>query len=72
MEKVIPEMDSKTMDIVAGNVNKLKELFPEAFTEGKVDFEALKDAREYFSITPLIQAITAISSFSNLACSASF
>lgn len=43
MEKVIPEMDSKTMDIVAGNVNKLKELFPEAFTEGKVDFEALKE-----------------------------
>ena len=43
MEKVIPEMDSKTMDTVAGNVNKLKELFPEAFTEGKVDFEALKE-----------------------------
>ena len=43
MEKVIPEMDSKTMDIVAENVSKLKELFPEAFTEGKVDFEALKE-----------------------------
>lgn len=43
MEKVIPEMDSKTMDIVTENVNKLKELFPEAFTEGKVDFEALKE-----------------------------
>lgn len=36
-------MDSKTMDIVAENVSKLKELFPEAFTEGKVDFEALKE-----------------------------
>lgn len=43
MGKVIPEMDSKTMDIVAENVSKLKELFPEAFTEGKVDFEALKE-----------------------------
>ncbi|MEG1283711.1 MAG: site-specific DNA-methyltransferase [Lactococcus sp.] len=43
MEKVIPEMNSKTTDIVAENVNKLKELFPEAFTEGKVDFEALKE-----------------------------
>jgi len=31
------------MDIVAENVGKLKELFPEAFTEGKVDFEALKE-----------------------------
>lgn len=43
MGKVIPEMDSKTMDIVAENVSKLKELFPEAFTEGKVDLEALKE-----------------------------
>lgn len=38
------KMDGKTMDIVAENVGKLKELFPEAFTEGKVDFEALKEA----------------------------
>jgi len=37
------KMDGKTMDIVAENVGKLKELFPEAFTEGKVDFEALKE-----------------------------
>ena len=36
-------MDGKTMDIVAENVGKLKELFPEAFTEGNVDFEALKE-----------------------------
>ena len=36
-------MDGKTTDIVAENVGKLKELFPEAFTEGKVDFEALKE-----------------------------
>ena len=39
MEKMV----GKTMDIVAENVGKLKELFPEAFTEGKVDFEALKE-----------------------------
>lgn len=43
MNKVIPEMDSKTLDIIAENVSKLKELFPEAFTEGKVDFDALKE-----------------------------
>ncbi|NOF86782.1 site-specific DNA-methyltransferase [Vibrio cholerae] len=36
-------MDSKSMDIVADNISKLKELLPEAFTEGKVDFDALKE-----------------------------
>jgi len=47
------KMDGKTMDIVAENVGKLKELFPEAFTEDgaadyaderrKIDFEVLKE-----------------------------
>lgn len=50
------KMDGKTMDIVAENVDKLKELFPEAFTEDgsygttkdtkstkKIDFEVLKE-----------------------------
>lgn len=36
-----PERKSK--DIVSENIQKLKELFPEAFTEGKVDFEVLKE-----------------------------
>ncbi|EOX1292719.1 site-specific DNA-methyltransferase [Vibrio cholerae] len=43
MKNVIPAMDSKSMDIVADNISKLKELLPEAFTEGKVDFDALKE-----------------------------
>ncbi|MGP5144488.1 site-specific DNA-methyltransferase [Vreelandella alkaliphila] len=43
MSKVIPAMESKTIDIVADNVIKLKQLFPEAFTEEKVDFDALKE-----------------------------
>lgn len=48
MKNVIPQIDrnssdSKSMDIVADNISKLKELFPEAFTEGKVDFDALKE-----------------------------
>lgn len=43
MKNVIPEVESKSMDIVADNISKLKELFPEAFTEGKVDFDALKE-----------------------------
>jgi len=51
------KMDGKTMDIVAENIAKLKELFPEAFTEDgsgygttkdtkstkKIDFEVLKE-----------------------------
>lgn len=48
MKNVIPQIDrnssdSKSKDIVADNISKLKELFPEAFTEGKVDFDALKE-----------------------------
>lgn len=38
----IQPMDSTSMDIVSENVSKLKELFPDAFTEGKVDFDALQ------------------------------
>ena len=30
------------MDIVAENIEKLKEIFPDVFSEGKVDFEALE------------------------------
>ena len=53
------KMDGKSKDIVAENVGKLKDLFPEAFTEGKVDFDALKqklgefvdDRDEHYSFT---------------------
>ncbi len=31
------------MDIIADNIGKLKELFPEAFTEGKIDFDVIKE-----------------------------
>jgi adenine-specific DNA-methyltransferase len=34
--------DTKSADIVAGNIDTLKALFPEAFTEGRIDFEVLK------------------------------
>jgi len=36
------DSESKSADIVAENIVRLQELFPEAFTEGKVDFEILK------------------------------
>lgn len=34
--------DTKSADIIAGNVEALKALFPDAFTEEKIDFEVLK------------------------------
>ena len=34
--------DTKSADIVAGNIDALKALFPDAITEGKIDFEVLK------------------------------
>ncbi len=36
------DMETKSPDIVAGNIEQLKSLFPEAFAEGQVDFEVLK------------------------------
>ena len=34
--------ETKSADLVAQNVERLRELFPEAFTEGKIDFDVLK------------------------------
>lgn len=34
--------ETKSPDIVAGNITELRSLFPEAFTEGKLDFDVLK------------------------------
>jgi adenine-specific DNA-methyltransferase len=43
MRKLTPaDPETKSADIVAENVARLRELFPEAFTEGKIDFEVLK------------------------------
>jgi adenine-specific DNA-methyltransferase len=36
------EQDGASLDIVDENIQALKEIFPEAFTEGKVDFEVLR------------------------------
>jgi len=43
MQKLDPKIDGATPDIVEQNIDKLKELFPEVFAEGKIDFEALKE-----------------------------
>ncbi len=36
------KMDGKSMDIVMENIEKLRVLFPDIFSEGKIDFEALE------------------------------
>ena len=41
MKKVQPE-EGESADIVSENIERLKELFPEAFSEGGVDFEVLR------------------------------
>ena len=43
MDKVVAgDPETRSPDIVAENLEHLRALFPEAFTEGKVDFEVLK------------------------------
>ena len=43
MKKITPEDPAThSVDVVADNVEHLRSLFPEAFTEGQVDFEVLK------------------------------
>ena len=43
MDKIVTgDAETRSADIVAENLEHLKALFPEAFTEGKVDFEVLK------------------------------
>ncbi|NFO48607.1 site-specific DNA-methyltransferase [Clostridium botulinum] len=37
------KMNGKTLDIVADNIAKLKEIFPEIFNEDKVDFQKLEN-----------------------------
>ena len=36
-------MDGKSLDIKEQNIEQLKELFPEAFSEGKINFEKLQE-----------------------------
>jgi adenine-specific DNA-methyltransferase len=43
MTKIAPDdPETKSADLVAANIDQLKLLFPEAFIEGKVDFEVSK------------------------------
>ncbi|MDC9597341.1 site-specific DNA-methyltransferase, partial [Xenorhabdus sp. XENO-2] len=43
MEQItLNDPESKSADITQENVDQLKQLFPEVFFEGKIDFDALK------------------------------
>ena len=43
MDKIAPDSpEAQSVNIVGENLEKLKALFPEAFTEGKVDFDVLR------------------------------
>ena len=37
------KMDGKSLDILECNIKKMRELFPEVFTENKIDFEKLQE-----------------------------
>jgi adenine-specific DNA-methyltransferase len=43
MEKLDPKADGATPDIGEQNIEKMKVLFPDVFTEGKVDLDALRE-----------------------------
>jgi len=43
MEKLDPKTDGASKNIVEANIEKLKAIFPSVFTEGKIDFDSLKE-----------------------------
>ncbi len=43
MEKLTTDEQMQSADLLAENVERLRALFPEAFTEGKIDFAVLKE-----------------------------
>jgi len=43
MEKLDPKKDGATTNIVEKNIERMKEFFPEVFTEGKIDLDALRE-----------------------------
>ena len=43
IDKIAPgDPETRSADVVAGNLERLKALYPEAFVEGRVDFDALR------------------------------
>ena len=42
------QLDGKSMNIIEQNIEKLKEIFPEVFSEGKIDFSKLEEELGFF------------------------
>ena len=43
MDKLNPKADGASVDIVGQNIERFKQLFPEVFTEGKIDLDILRE-----------------------------
>ena len=43
IQKLDPKKDGASPDVVADNIERLREIFPEVFADGSVDFDALKE-----------------------------
>ena len=53
MEKLGPKTEGASVDIVGQNIEKLKQIFPDVFTEGKVDVDVLRETLgEYIDDRP--------------------
>ncbi len=58
MDKIVSgDPETRSADVVAENLERLKVLCPEAFVEGKVDFDALRQLLGSASIACLDEAI---------------
>lgn len=42
------KMSGKSTEIVGQNIERLKALFPDVFTEGKIDFDVLRETLGYY------------------------
>ncbi|WP_409154729.1 site-specific DNA-methyltransferase (Type III DNA modification enzyme) [Fusobacterium nucleatum] len=40
--KKLEKLNGTSMDLIQENIKKLKEIFPEIFIEGRIDFDLLK------------------------------
>ena len=43
IEKLNPMTDGSSPDVVADNIERLRDIFPEVFANGSIDFDALKE-----------------------------
>jgi len=51
MIKKLEKADGQSMDIVESNIEQLKELFPEVFAEGKINFDRLQEVLGNYVVT---------------------